>query len=388
MPSGLAALIVASVPLWMALLDGIHRRYRWRAHVVAGLLIGLAGILTLLVAPGRFAGNGSVDLLGAGALLLAALCWTTGSLYSRHARLPASVLTATAMQMIGGGVLLGLVGLAAGEGSRLDLAAVSPRSVLSLGYLVVFGSLLGFSAYVWLLRATTPARVSTYAYVNPVVGGFSGMGLCRRGGDPSRRARDDRGRRIRGAHHPLRRRAGKAGTRKRGRGMRKRKAARPEAEIAVLLHAMDEAYDRRAWHGTGLKGSLRGVTAREAAWRPAPGRHNIRELAVHAAYWKYRVRRRLTGEKRGSFIIEGNNWFERSGASEKSVALRAGSARARAPRSAPRRREPAARPPGWQARRDTPANRAERDTGSALHDVYHTGQIQLLKALRRRRRVA
>jgi drug/metabolite transporter (DMT)-like permease len=167
-PSGLAALIVASVPLWMALLDGIHRRRRPPLPVAAGLLVGLAG-LVVLVAPGHFAGNGRVDLLGAGALLVAALCWTTGSLYSRHARLPRSVLTATAMEMIGGGVLLWTVGLAVGEGSRLDLAAVSSRSLLSLGYLVVFGSLVGFSAYVWLLRATTPARVSTYAYVNPIV---------------------------------------------------------------------------------------------------------------------------------------------------------------------------------------------------------------------------
>ncbi len=176
-PSGLAALIVASVPLWMALLDGIQKRLRPSLPVVAGLLIGLAGLLAL-VAPGHFAGNGRVDLLGAGALLLAALCWTAGSLYSRHARLPESVLTATAMQMIGGGVLLWLVGLAVGEGSRLDLAAVSARSVLSLLYLVVFGSLLGFSAYVWLLRATTPARVSTYAYVNPVVAVFLGWTLA------------------------------------------------------------------------------------------------------------------------------------------------------------------------------------------------------------------
>jgi drug/metabolite transporter (DMT)-like permease len=168
-PSGLAALIVASVPLWMALLDGIQKRTRPRPAVAAGLLVGLLGIL-MLVAPGNFAGNGRVDLLGAGALLLAALCWTSGSLYSRHhAKLPKSVLTSTAMQMTGGGTLLWIVGLAAGEGSSLHLAEVSSRSLLSLAYLIVFGSLLGFSAYVWLLRATTPARVSTYAYVNPLV---------------------------------------------------------------------------------------------------------------------------------------------------------------------------------------------------------------------------
>jgi drug/metabolite transporter (DMT)-like permease len=167
-PSGLAALIVASVPLWMTLLDGIHRGSRPPLPVAAGLLVGLGG-LSVLVAPGHFAGNGGVDLLGAGALLLAALCWASGSLYSRRARLPRSLLTAAAIQMIGGGILLWVVGLAGGEGSRVHLAAISSRSLLSLGYLIVFGSLVGFSAYVWLLRATTPARVSTYAYVNPLV---------------------------------------------------------------------------------------------------------------------------------------------------------------------------------------------------------------------------
>ena len=167
-PSGLAALIVASVPLWMALLDGIHKRMRPRLPVVAGLLIGLGGLL-VLVAPGSLAGKGRVDLLGAGALLLAALSWTAGSLYSQRVRLPESILMVTAMEMIGGGALLWLTGLAAGEGARLHLAAISTRSLLSLGYLIVFGSLIGFSAYVYLLHATTPARVSTYAYVNPIV---------------------------------------------------------------------------------------------------------------------------------------------------------------------------------------------------------------------------
>jgi drug/metabolite transporter (DMT)-like permease len=176
-PSGLAALIVASVPLWMALLDGIHKRMRPRLPVVAGLLIGLGGLL-VLVAPGNLAGRGRVDLLGAGALLLAALSWTAGSLYSRRVRLPESILTVTAMEMIGGGTLLWLVGIAAGEGSRLHLAAISMRSLLSLGYLIVFGSLIGFSAYVYLLHATTPARVSTYAYVNPVVAVFLGWAFA------------------------------------------------------------------------------------------------------------------------------------------------------------------------------------------------------------------
>jgi drug/metabolite transporter (DMT)-like permease len=167
-PSGLAALIVSSVPIWMALLDGVQRRRRPGLAVIAGLVLGLGGI-AILVVPGRFGGNGRVDLVGAGALLAAAISWATGSLYARRARLPASTLTATAMEMIAGGVLLWGTGLLLGEGGRFEAAAVSARSVASLGYLIVCGSLLGFSAYVWLLKVSTPARVSTYAYVNPIV---------------------------------------------------------------------------------------------------------------------------------------------------------------------------------------------------------------------------
>lgn len=168
--------------------------------------------------------------------------------------------------------------------------------------------------------------------------------------------------------------------------MKKRGAARPEAEIAVLLHALDEAYDRRAWHGTALKGSLRGVTARQAAWRPAPGRHNIRELAVHAAYWKYRVRRRLTGEKSGSFPVEGNNWFERSGVDEKAWR----SERDLLEREHRTLRQVVAKLPPGHLAGTLPGTRrrtALREiAGIALHDVYHTGQIQLVKAMLKKRR--
>src|SRR5215831_6670490 len=90
--------------------------------------------------------------------------------------------------------------------------------------------------------------------------------------------------------------------------------ARP---MRFLLHALDEAYGVPAWHGPNLRGSLRGVTARTASWRPEPGRHNIRDLVLHAAYWKYRVRRRLTGEERGSFTIAGNNFFNLPDPTEK-----------------------------------------------------------------------
>jgi drug/metabolite transporter (DMT)-like permease len=167
-PSGLAALIVASVPIWMAVLEGIEKRSRPAPSVIAGLLLGVAGI-ALLVVPGRSGGNAHVDLWGAAALLTAALSWSFGSLYSRRAALPSATLLATAMEMIAGGALLWVVGLAVGEGRRLDVSAISTRSAVALGYLVVFGSLIGFSAYIWILKVSTPARVSTYAYVNPIV---------------------------------------------------------------------------------------------------------------------------------------------------------------------------------------------------------------------------
>jgi drug/metabolite transporter (DMT)-like permease len=166
-PSGLAALIVASVPIWMAILSGLEKRRAPSGFVIFGLALGLGGI-GLLVSSGSLGGE-SVEPLGALALLTAALSWSIGSLASRRVPLPSATLTAVAMEMIGGGALLWITGLTFGEGARLHLSAISLKSALSLGYLVIFGSLLGFSAYVWLLRVTTPARVSTYAYVNPIV---------------------------------------------------------------------------------------------------------------------------------------------------------------------------------------------------------------------------
>jgi uncharacterized damage-inducible protein DinB len=158
---------------------------------------------------------------------------------------------------------------------------------------------------------------------------------------------------------------------------------RPPGEIAILLHALGEAYDHSAWHGTTLKGSVRGVSAKQADWRPGPGRHNMREIVVHAAYWKYRVRRRITGERAGSFPFEGVNWFSRSGADEKAwneeKRLLEGEHRLL-------RAAVAAFPP---ARLPRPLTKGGSRTalreiaGIALHDVYHTGQIQLLKALRK-----
>ena len=168
-PSGVAALLVATVPLWMVLFDWLRPGgLRPTGRVVIGLFLGFAGV-AFLVGPSKLAGGGRVDPIGATVLILASLSWAAGSVFSRHLPLPRSPLLGTAMQCFIGGALLIVVGLLAGQGSALRWESVSLRSVLALGYLIMFGSLLGFSAYIWLLGVAPPARVSTYAYVNPVV---------------------------------------------------------------------------------------------------------------------------------------------------------------------------------------------------------------------------
>lgn len=176
-PSGLAALIVAIVPLWIVLLEALAGAGRPSARMLGGVLLGLVGV-GLLVGPGHFAGSQGVDLLGAAVLMLGSLSWALGSLYSRRAGLPESPLLATAMEMLCGGGLLLLLGAATGDFRQLQLAQVTTRSWLALGYLIVFGSLIGFTAYVWLLRVTAPAVATTYAYVNPVVAVVVGWGIA------------------------------------------------------------------------------------------------------------------------------------------------------------------------------------------------------------------
>jgi drug/metabolite transporter (DMT)-like permease len=167
-PSGVVALLVASVPFWMVLLDWLRPGgVRPGGRTVAGLAVGFAGMV-LLVGPGA-AGGERVDPFGVAVVLAGALAWAAGSIRARGAAMPGSLLLSTGMQMAWGGVWLTLAGLAAGEWARLDPAAFTLRSLAAWGYLVVFGSLVGFTAYVWLLGRTTAARVSTYAYVNPVV---------------------------------------------------------------------------------------------------------------------------------------------------------------------------------------------------------------------------
>ncbi len=167
-PSGLAALVVATVPLWIVLLVWVTGRGRPSVAVVTGLLVGFGGV-ALLVGPERVAGGERIEPLGAIVLVLASLAWAIGSLYFREAPHPRSSPLATAMSMLAGGALLLLTGALTGELSRLDLGGVSLKSWLAFWYLVVFGALVAFSAYLWLMRVTTPTRAATYAYVNPVV---------------------------------------------------------------------------------------------------------------------------------------------------------------------------------------------------------------------------
>jgi uncharacterized damage-inducible protein DinB len=154
-------------------------------------------------------------------------------------------------------------------------------------------------------------------------------------------------------------------------------------EFRLLLALIDEAYERKSWHGTNLRGSIRGLTAEEASWRPSKGRHNIREIVVHAAYWKYTIRRRLTAEKRGSFPLKGSNWFARpspggAGSWEEDVELLR--AEHRSMRSAI-----AGLAPDMLYRRGAGSTVANDHLirGIAAHDLYHAGQIQLLKRLQR-----
>lgn len=178
-PSGIAALLVAVVPLWMVLLDWLRPGGRRPAGLVfAGLGLGLAG-LALLVGPGALKGTTSaVQPLGATMLILASLSWALGSLYTQRAPRPSSGTAGSGTQMVAGGACLLLVSVFAGEPSHLDLAHASARSLLAFAYLVTFGSLVGFTAYIYLLAHTSAAKAATYAYVNPVVAVFLGWALA------------------------------------------------------------------------------------------------------------------------------------------------------------------------------------------------------------------
>lgn len=168
--SGIASLMIASVPLWIALLDTIRpggrRPNRW---VVVSVIAGFIGII-ILIGPSQMVGSqDQVDLLGIAVLTFAAFSWAIGSLYNRGARLPDSPLLATGMQMLAGSLGLFILGTVVGEWNLVDPAGFSTRSLIGFGYLVIFGSWVGFASYIWLLRVAPITLVSTYAYVNPLV---------------------------------------------------------------------------------------------------------------------------------------------------------------------------------------------------------------------------
>lgn len=165
-PSSLASLLVATVPLWAVILSAVLPGGSKPApRVVLGILFGLGGVF-VLVRPDK---SGAVDPAGAAALVLASASWAAGSVFSKRVRLPSSPIVSTAMQMICGGTILLFAGAIRGEWLLIHPEAVTLKSVLSVGYLIVFGSIVGFTAFVWLLRNTSAIVATSYAYVNPLV---------------------------------------------------------------------------------------------------------------------------------------------------------------------------------------------------------------------------
>jgi drug/metabolite transporter (DMT)-like permease len=185
-PSGIATLIVSLGPLFIVLLDWAVKVFSsdksqgtkptWATFVGLGLGIGGLG---LLVGPNLNAGTSHLDGWSVAGLVFACFSWSAGSIYTRYARTPAEPFTASAMQMLCGSGWLFIVSLLMGEPSHFTMAAISNRSLFAWSYLVVAGSLVGFTTFVWLMKHSTPARVSTYAYVNPIVAVFLGWLIAR-----------------------------------------------------------------------------------------------------------------------------------------------------------------------------------------------------------------
>jgi drug/metabolite transporter (DMT)-like permease len=177
-PSGLTALLVSILPFWLVIIEWI-RPPRTRPHgaVLVGLILGFIGII-VLVGPANLGGHGDMRPIGALVLILGSLSWAIGSFYSRDAELPKSGLLTTGMEMLGGGALLLIVATLSGELSQFDIHRISRPSAIGLIYLITFGSLIGFTSYIWLLDKVSPARLGTYAYVNPVVAVILGWAIA------------------------------------------------------------------------------------------------------------------------------------------------------------------------------------------------------------------
>jgi drug/metabolite transporter (DMT)-like permease len=173
-PSGTTALLVTMVSLWLVIVDWLRPGgHRPVPKVLLGLVLGFAGV-ALLVGPAHLGGSEPVDLRGVAILVIACFGWACGSIYSKHGGMPSSPLLGVAMQGLVGGVVLLFAGLVSGEFHRFHFATVSWHSWVALAYLAVFGSGVGFTAYLYILQKSTAARVATYALVNPVVALFLG----------------------------------------------------------------------------------------------------------------------------------------------------------------------------------------------------------------------
>jgi drug/metabolite transporter (DMT)-like permease len=178
-PSGVAAIIFATVPLWMTLISWVCQgAQRPNNLVIFGLFLGFFGIVLQVKNSLLGVDVNSNHWVGYIVLILAAVSWAWGSVYSRVFRLPASPLMSIALQMLTGGTFYIVVSLLKGEWKQFEVLSISLGSMLSLGYLILFGSIIGFGAYIWLLKVADPTMVSTYAYVNPVVVVFLGCTLA------------------------------------------------------------------------------------------------------------------------------------------------------------------------------------------------------------------
>jgi drug/metabolite transporter (DMT)-like permease len=177
-PSGLAALLCATLPLWTVLvgrIQGSERSLSGKAWV--GVVLGFAGV-ALLIGPDALRQTGNLNVLATAAAMFSALAWAVGATYSKSVPLPSSTVLSASMQMLTGGVWLLLSAVVSGEAMQVHLSAVTARSVLALAYLTVMGSIVAFTVFTWLLTVASPSRVSTYAYVNPVVAVFLGWALA------------------------------------------------------------------------------------------------------------------------------------------------------------------------------------------------------------------
>jgi drug/metabolite transporter (DMT)-like permease len=175
-PSGLAALLIATEPIMIAILVALAGQARITLPVASGMLLGLAGIALLMQAD--VSGAGRNQLIGSAAILLGTLSWAVGIIYSNRGKLHPHPVMSAAMSLLAGAALLILTGIVVGEGTRLSLATVSFKSFASLLYLVFFGSLVAFTAYVWLLQRCSPTLVATHTYVNPIVAVLLGWALA------------------------------------------------------------------------------------------------------------------------------------------------------------------------------------------------------------------